>query len=181
MQLKPLQGLEKEKLAKRIQGVDASPTSMEPPPSEVEDPVACEIRAHRHPAEGTGDDRATDIPGRGGRHSISHISSRRVSVFTLTAGGYIKSRTAASTYKAAPGCKGITAHVHQGGRMDVQMRPPPPPTISFFHQQRAEPLQERVINIPRRAAPPGNLVNVLPIEQDEKVTAMITAGIPRYW
>ena len=106
---------------------------------------------------------------------IEDLIEEEECVFTLTAGGYIK-RTAVSTYKAQRrGGKGITAmSTKEEDYVDTVFTASTHDFILFF-TNKGRVHRKKGYQIPEagRTARGTNLVNVLPIEQDEKVTAMI--------
>ena len=176
MQLKRLQGLEKEKLQNEYKELEARIAyfnELLSSEEKIRGVLKDELTAIR---DRYGDDRVTEIQDVEDEIDIEDLIEEEECVFTLTAGGYIK-RTAASTYKAQRrGGKGITAmSTKEEDYVDTVFTASTHDFILFFSPTRAGSTAKRAIRSPRRAAPPGgtNLVNVLPIEQDEKVTAMI--------
>ena len=135
-------------------------------------------RENRYPGGIGGHLLGADASLRGGPVSYTHLEDlieEEECVFTLTAGGYIK-RTAASTYKAQRrGGKGITAmSTKEEDYVDTVFTASTHDFILFF-TNKGRVHRKKGYQIPEagRTARGTNLVNVLPIEQDEKVTAMI--------
>jgi len=175
MQLKRLQGLEREKLEaeyeeleKRIEYYRELLANEEMLKGVLKD----ELVAIR---DKYGDDRLTEIQDVEDEIDIEDLIEEEECVFTLTAGGYIK-RTAASTYKAQRrGGKGITAmSTKEEDYVDTVFTASTHDFILFF-TNKGRVHRKKGYQIPEagRTARGTNLVNVLPIEQDEKVTAMI--------
>ena len=104
---------------------------------------------------------------------IEDLIEEEECVFTLTAGGYIK-RTAASTYKAQRrGGKGITAmSTKEEDYVDTVFTASTHDFILFF-TNKGRVHRKKGYQIPEagRTARGTNLVNVLPIEQDEKAVS----------
>ena len=155
MQLKRLQGLEKEKLQNEYKELEARIAyfnELLSSEEKIRGVLKDELTAIR---DRYGDDRVTEIQDVEDEIDIEDLIEEEECVFTLTAGGYIK-RTAASTYKAQRrGGKGITAMSTKRRTMWTPCSPPPP-TISFsFSPTRAGSTARRAIRSPRRAAPPG--------------------------
>ena len=109
MQLKRLQGLEKEKLQNEYKELEARIAyfnELLSSEEKIRGVLKDELTAIR---DRYGDDRVTEIQDVEDEIDIEDLIEEEECVFTLTAGGYIK-RTAASTYKAQRrGGKGITA------------------------------------------------------------------------
>ena len=175
MRLKALQGLDREKLQNEYQ--------------ELEEKIAYYLRVLGDEnlvkailkeelqaiSDKYGDDRKTEIQDVEDEIDIEDLIEEEECVFTLTAGGYIK-RTAASTYKAQRrGGKGITAmSTKEEDYVDTVFTASTHDFILFF-TNKGRVHRKKGYQIPEagRTARGTNLVNVLPIEQDEKVTAMI--------
>ena len=122
-----------------------------------------------------GDERCTEIQDVEDEIDIEDLIEEEECVFTLTAGGYIK-RTPASTYRAQRrGGKGITAMAtKEEDYVDTVFTASTHDYILFF-TNKGRVHRKKGYQIPEagRTAKGTNLVNVLPIEQEEKVTAMI--------
>ena len=122
-----------------------------------------------------GDDRVTEIAFAEDDLDIEDLIEEEECVFTLTDAGYIK-RTPVSTYKAQRrGGKGITAMTtKEEDYVETVFTASTHDYILFFtnkgrvHRKKGYQIAEA-----GRTAKGTNLVNVLPIEQGEKVTAMI--------
>ena len=122
-----------------------------------------------------GDDRVTEIAFAEDDLDIEDLIEEEECVFTLTDAGYIK-RTPVSTYRAQRrGGKGITAMTtKEEDYVETVFTASTHDYILFFtnkgrvHRKKGYQIAEA-----GRTAKGTNLVNVLPIEQGEKVTAMI--------
>ena len=175
MQLKRLQGLEKEKLQNEYKELEARIAyfnELLSSEEKIRGVLKDELTAIR---DRYGDDRVTEIQAAEDEIDIEDLIEEEECVFTLTAGGYIK-RTAASTYKAQRrGGKGITAmSTKEEDYVDTVFTASTHDFILFF-TNKGRVHRKKGYQIPEagRTARGTNLVNVLPIEQDEKVTAMI--------
>jgi DNA gyrase subunit A len=175
MQLKRLQGLEKEKieaeyaeLQKKIAYYQELLNSEELLKNVLKSELL-EIK------EKYADDRITEIGFAEDDIDIEDLIEEEECVFTMTAAGYIK-RLPASTYRAQNrGGKGITAMTtREEDYVDTLFTSSTHDNILFFtnlgrvHRKKGYQIPEA-----GRTAKGTNIVNVLPIEQDEKVTAMI--------
>ena len=175
MQLKRLQGLEKEKLENEYRELEARIAyfnELLASEEKIRGVLKEELTAIR---DKYGDDRVTEIQDVEDEIDIEDLIEEEECVFTLTAGGYIK-RTAASSYKAQRrGGKGITAMAtKEEDYVDTVFTASTHDYILFF-TNKGRVHRKKGYQIPEagRTAKGTNLVNVLPIEQDEKVTAMI--------
>ncbi|MBP1737144.1 MAG: gyrase subunit [Oscillospiraceae bacterium] len=175
MQLKRLQGLEKEKieaeyaeLQKKIAYFQELLNSSELLRRVLKDELL-EIK------EKYADDRLTEIAFAEDDLDIEDLIEEEECVFTMTSAGYIK-RLPASTYRTQNrGGKGITAMTtREEDYVDTLFTASTHDNILFFtnlgrvHRKKGYQIPEA-----GRTAKGTNIVNVLPIEQGEKVTAMI--------
>ena len=175
MQLKRLQGLEKEKLENEYRELEARIAyfnELLASEEKIRGVLKEELTAIR---DKYGDERVTEIQDVEDEIDIEDLIEEEECVFTLTAGGYIK-RTPASTYRAQRrGGKGITAMAtKEEDYVDTVFTASTHDYILFF-TNKGRVHRKKGYQIPEagRTAKGTNLVNVLPIEQDEKVTAMI--------
>ena len=175
MRLKALQGLDREKLEaeyKELEERIAYFQQLLGSEEMLRGVLKDELSAIR---DKYGDDRVTEIQDVEDEIDIEDLIEEEECVFTLTAGGYIK-RTAASSYKAQRrGGKGITAMAtKEEDYVDTVFTASTHDFILFF-TNKGRVHRKKGYQIPEagRTAKGTNLVNVLPIEQDEKVTAMI--------
>ena len=175
MQLKRLQGLEKEKLENEYRELEARIAyfnELLASEEKIRGVLKEELTAIR---DKYGDERVTEIQDVEDEIDIEDLIEEEECVFTLTAGGYIK-RTAASSYKAQRrGGKGITAMAtKEEDYVDTVFTASTHDFILFF-TNKGRVHRKKGYQIPEagRTAKGTNLVNILPIESDEKVTAMI--------
>ncbi len=175
MQLKRLQGLEKDKLQSEYDALMerinyfnellASESLLR----EVLKTELTEIR------DKFGDDRVTEIAFAEDDLDIEDLIEEENCVFTLTSAGYIK-RLPASTYKAQRrGGKGITAmSTREEDYVETVFTASTHDFILFF-TNKGRVHRKKGYQIPEagRTAKGTNIINILPIEPDEKVTAMI--------
>ena len=126
-------------------------------------------------ADKYGDERRTEIQDVEDEIDIEDLIEEESCVFTLTAGGYIK-RLPVSTYKAQKrGGKGITAMAtKEEDYVDTVFTASTHDYILFFTNM-GKVHRKKGYQIPEsgRTAKGTAMVNVLPLESEEKVTAMI--------
>ena len=175
MRLKALQGLDREKLEaeyKELEERIAYFQQLLGSEEMLRGVLKDELSAIR---DKYGDDRVTEIQDVEDEIDIEDLIEEEECVFTLTAGGYIK-RTPASTYRTQRrGGKGITAMAtKEEDYVDTVFTASTHDYILFF-TNKGRVHRKKGYQIPEagRTAKGTNLVNVLPIEQGEKVTAMI--------
>ena len=175
MRLKALQGLDREKLENEYKELEeriAYFNRLLSDESMLRGVLKDELTAIR---DRYGDDRKTEIQDVEDELDIEDLIEEEECVFTLTAGGYIK-RVPASTYRAQRrGGKGITAMAtKEEDYVDTVFTASTHDFILFF-TNKGRVHRKKGYQIPEsgRTAKGTNLVNVLPIESDEKVTAMI--------
>ena len=175
MRLKALQGLDREKLENEYKDLEARIAYFQQLLSDesmLRGVLKDELTAIR---DKYGDDRKTEIQDVEDELDIEDLIEEEECVFTLTAGGYIK-RTPASTYRTQRrGGKGITAMAtKEEDYVDTVFTASTHDFILFF-TNKGRVHRKKGYQIPEsgRTAKGTNLVNVLPIESDEKVTAMI--------
>ncbi|MBM6925488.1 DNA gyrase subunit A [Pseudoflavonifractor phocaeensis] len=175
MRLKALQGLDREKLEaeyKELEARIAYYNELLASEEKIRGVLKEELIAIR---DKYGDDRVTEIQDVEDEIDIEDLIEEEECVFTLTAGGYIK-RTPASTYRAQRrGGKGITAMAtKEEDYVDTVFTASTHDYILFF-TNKGRVHRKKGYQIPEagRTAKGTNLVNILPVEQEEKVTAMI--------
>ena len=175
MRLKSLQGLEREKLQKEFEELEERISyyrSLLSDPEKVKAVLKEEISAIR---EKYGDVRKTEIQEVEEDFDIEDLIEEEQSVFTLTHGGYIK-RMAASEYSAQRrGGKGIRAMAtKEEDYVDTVFAASTHDSILFFtNLGRVYVKKGYLIPEASRNAKGTSLVNILPVEPGEKVTAMI--------
>jgi len=122
-----------------------------------------------------GDERRTEIAFAEDDLDIEDLIEEEECVFTLTAGGYIK-RVPASTYRAQRrGGKGISAQtLKEEDNVDTLFTASTHDTILFF-SNRGRVYHKKGYQIPEssRTAKGTNMINILPVDSDERINAMI--------
>ena len=175
MRLKALQGLDREKLENEYKELEERIAYFQKLLSDeamLRGVLKDELIAIR---DKYGDDRKTEIQDVEDELDIEDLIEEEACVFTLTAGGYIK-RTPVSTYRTQRrGGKGITAMAtKEEDYVDTVFTASTHDFILFF-TNKGRVHRKKGYQIPEagRTAKGTNLVNILPVESDEKVTAMI--------
>ncbi len=175
MQLKRLQGLEKEKLENEYRELEARIAyfnELLASEEKIRGVLKEELTAIR---DKYGDERVTEIQDVEDEIDIEDLIEEEECVFTLTQAGYIK-RLPASTYKAQRrGGKGITAQaLKEEDYVDTVFTASTHDYILFF-TNRGRVHRKKGYQIPEagRTAKGSNIINILPVEPGEKVTAMI--------
>ena len=175
MRLKALQGLDREKLEAEYRELEERIAYFQKLLSDeamLRGVLKEELTAIR---DKYGDDRRTEIQDVEDELDIEDLIEEEECVFTLTAGGYIK-RTPASTYRTQRrGGKGITAMAtKEEDYVETVFTASTHDYILFFtnmgrvHRKKGYQIAES-----GRTAKGTNIVNILPVEAGEKVTAMI--------
>ena len=175
MRLKALQGLDREKLENEYKELEeriAYFQKLLSDESMLRGVLKDELIAIR---DKYGDDRKTEIQDVEDELDIEDLIEEEECVFTLTEGGYIK-RTPVSTYRTQRrGGKGITAMAtKEEDYVDTVFTASTHDFILFF-TNKGRVHRKKGYQIPEagRTAKGTNLVNILPVESVEKVTAMI--------
>ncbi len=175
MRLKALQGLDREKLEneyKELEGRIAYYNQLLASEEMIRGVLKEELIAIR---DKYGDDRQTEIQDVEDEIDIEDLIEEEECVFTLTAGGYIK-RTAASEYaaqsKGGMGKKGMATK--EEDYVNTVFTASTHDYILFF-TDRGRVFRKKGYQIPEsgRTARGTNLINILQVEQGEKVSAMI--------
>ena len=175
MQLKRLQGLEKEKLEaeyKELEERIAYYNQLLSSEEMIRGVLKDELVAIR---DKYADERVTEIQDVEDEIDIEDLIEEEECVFTLTAGGYIK-RTAASEYaaqsKGGMGKKGMATK--EEDYVNTVFTASTHDYILFF-TDRGRVFRKKGYQIPEsgRTAKGTNLINILQVEQGEKVSAMI--------
>ena len=175
MRLKALQGLDREKLENEYKELEARIdyyNRLLASAEMIRQVLKEELTAIR---DKYGDERKTEIQDVEDEIDIEDLIEEEECVFTLTAAGYIK-RLPASTYKAQRrGGRGITAQsLKEEDYVETLFTASTHDFILFFtsmgrvHRKKGYQIPEA-----GRTAKGTNIVNVLPLEPGEKVTAMI--------
>ena len=175
MRLIALQGLNREKLEaeyKELEEKIAYYNRVLGDPALVRSILKEELQAI---ADKYGDDRKTDIEDVADEIDIEDLIEEETCVFTLTHGGYIK-RVPGDTYRAQKrGGKGITAMAtKEEDFVDTVFTASTHDFILFF-TNKGKVHRKKGYQIPEagRTAKGTAIINVLPLEPEEKVTAMI--------
>ena len=175
MRLKALQGLDREKLEaeyKELEGRIAYYNELLASEEMIRGVLKDELTAIR---DKYGDDRVTEIQDVEDEIDIEDLIEEEECVFTLTDGGYIK-RTAASEYaaqgKGGQGKKGMATK--EEDYVNTVFTASTHDYILFF-TDRGRVFRKKGYQIPEsgRTARGTNLINILQVEQGEKVSAMI--------
>lgn len=175
MRLRALQGLEKEKLLAEFEELSkkiAYYTDLLSSAEKIQAVVRTELLEIR---EKFADERQTEIAMVENEIDIEDLIEEEECVFTLTAAGYIK-RLPSSTYKAQRrGGKGISAQsLREEDYVDTLFTASTHDHILFFTSS-GRVYRKKGYQIPEasRTAKGSNIVNILPLEAGERVTAMI--------
>ena len=175
MRLKALQGLDREKLENEYREIEeriAYYKSLLADENLLRGVLKDELLEIR---EKYGDDRKTEIGFAEDDIDIEDLIEEEDCVFTLTAAGYIK-RLPSSTYRTQRrGGKGITAQTLKEEDVVETLFTASTHDHILFFTNRGRVHHRKGYQIPEagRTAKGTNIVNVLPVESGEKVTAMI--------
>lgn len=175
MRLRALQGLEKDKILgefDELQKKIAYYTELLASEEKIREVIKEELLQIR---DKFGDERKTEIATIEEDFDIEDLIEEEESIFTLTAAGYIK-RLPSSTYKAQKrGGKGISAQsLREEDYVDTLFTASTHDHILFFTSS-GRVYRKKGYQIPEasRTAKGTNIVNILPLEPGERVTAMI--------
>jgi DNA gyrase subunit A len=175
MRLRALQGLEKEKLEAEFHELEQKISyfsELLSSPERIQSVVREELTQIR---DKFGDERKTEIAMVEDDIDIEDLIEEEECVFTLTSAGYIK-RLPSSTYKAQRrGGKGISAQsLREEDYVDTLFTASTHDYILFF-TNAGRVYRKKGYQIPEssRTAKGTNIVNILPLESGERVTAMI--------
>ena len=175
MRLIALQGLNREKLEAEYQELEARIAYYDQLLSDegmLRGVLKDELTAIR---DKFGDERVTEIQDVEDEIDIEDLIEEEECVFTLTNAGYIK-RTPASTYKAQRrGGKGITAMSTKEEDFVETVFTASTHDFILFFSNRGRVYRKKGYQIPEsgRTAKGSNIINLLPVEQEERITAMI--------
>ena len=175
MRLKALQGLDREKLEKEYAELEeriAYYESLLADPEKIKGVLKDELAALR---DKFGDARKTEIQDVEDEIDVEDLIEEEECVYTLTHGGYIK-RLPASEYRAqGRGGKGIRAMAtREEDSVETVFTASTHDYILFF-TSFGRVYRKKGYQIPEagRAARGTNIVNILPVEPGEKVSAML--------
>ncbi len=175
MRLIALQGLNREKLQAEYDELQSRITRFQEllaSESMLREVLKTELLEIR---EKFGDERVTEIGFAEDDLDIEDLIEEENCVFTLTSAGYIK-RLPASTYRSQKrGGRGITAMSTKEEDFVETVFTASTHDFILFFTNKGRVHRKKGYQIPEagRTAKGTNLVNILPIEGDEKVTAMI--------
>ena len=175
MRLRALQGLEKEKLEAEFNELQQKIDYFNDLLSSAEKIQAVVRQELLEIRDKFGDVRKTEIATVEDDLDIEDLIEEEECIFTLTAAGYIK-RLPSSTYKAQRrGGKGISAQsLREEDYVDTLFTASTHDHILFF-TSAGRVYRKKGYQIPEasRTAKGSNIVNILPVEPGERVTAMI--------
>lgn len=175
MRLRALQGLEKEKLEAEFNELQQKIDYFNDLLSSAEKIQAVVRQELLEIRDKFGDVRKTEIATVEDDLDIEDLIEEEECIFTLTAAGYIK-RLPSSTYKAQRrGGKGISAQsLREEDYVDTLFTASTHDHILFF-TSAGRVYRKKGYQIPEasRTAKGSNIVNILPLEPGERVTAMI--------
>ena len=175
MQLKRLQGLEREKLQAEYEELErriAYYRSILEDPEKVKQVLKDELIALR---DKYGDERRTEIQDIEDDIDIEDLIEEETCVFTLTHGGYIK-RVPADEYTAQKrGGKGVKAQALRDEDYVETVFTASTHDYILFFTNTGKAYRKKGYLIPEagRAARGTNIVNILPLEPGEKVNVML--------
>ena len=175
MQLKRLQGLERDKLLaeyKELEEKIAYYASLLADEEKMKGVLKDELLEIK---EKYGDDRRTAIEQVEDEIDIEDLIEEETCVFTMSNAGYLK-RTPASAYRSQRrGGKGVNAMTTREEDYVTTLFTSSTHDYILFFTNNGKVHRKKGYQIPEagRTAKGTNLVNVLPVEQGEKVTAMI--------
>ncbi len=175
MRLKALQGLDREKLQAEYDELEsriAYYRSLLADPELIKGVLKDELTAIR---DKYGDDRLTEIQDVEEEIDFEDLIDEEECVYTLTDAGYIK-RVAASEYRSqGRGGKGIKAQTLRDEDFVHTVFTASTHDYILFFTNLGRAYRKKGYNIPEagRSSKGTNLVNLLPLDPGEKVTAMI--------
>ena len=175
MRLGQLSGMERIKIEEDLAGILEKINSLEEilrTPSMVYDIIRTELTAIK---EKFGDDRRTVIETVSGEVDIEDLIPEQQSVITLTHGGYIKRQPIEVYRTQRRGGRGISGVARKDEDFVEDMFITSTHDYVLFFTNRGKMYRMKGYEIPEtgRAARGSHVVNLLPIEKDEKISAMI--------
>ena len=175
MRLGQLSGMERIKIEDELAGLLEKISKLEEilrTPSMVYDIIRTELTAIR---DKFGDDRRTDIETISGEVDIEDLIPEQQSVITLTHGGYIKRQPVEVYRTQRRGGRGISGVARKDEDFVEDMFITSTHDYVLFFTNRGKMYRMKGYEIPEtgRAARGSHVVNLLPIEKDEKISAMI--------
>jgi DNA gyrase subunit A len=177
MQLRRLQGLEREKIEAEYAALQEKIAYYIELLSDADKMTQLLITELEEIRDKYGDVRKTEIAAVEDEIDIEDLIDEEECVYTLTNAGYIK-RQPASTYRAQRrGGRGITAMTTREEDYVENILSASTHDYILFFTNKGRAFRRKGYQIPEagRAAKGTNIVNLLPIESGERVTAMIKA------
>jgi DNA gyrase subunit A len=177
MQLRRLQGLEREKIEAEYNALQekiAHYLDLLADEAKMTELLITELREIR---DKYGDERKTEIADVEDEIDIEDLIDEEECVYTLTNAGYIK-RMPASVYRAQRrGGRGVTAMTTREADYVENILSASTHDYVLFFTNRGRAFRRKGYQIPEagRTAKGTNIINLLPIETGERVTAMIRA------
>ena len=175
MRLKALQGLDREKLEKEYAELEERIAYYEgllADPEKIKGVLKDELAAIR---DKYGDERKTEIQDVEDEIDVEDLIEEEECVYTLTHGGYIK-RMAASEYRAqGRGGKGVRAMTTREEDYVETVSTASTHDYILFFTNFGRVYRKKGYQIPEagRTARGTNIVNIIPVEPGEKVSAML--------
>ena len=175
MRLKALQGLDREKLQTEYDELEkkiAYYLSLLEDPEKLKGVLKDELLAI---AEKYGDERQTEIQDVADEIDVEDIIAEEQCVFTLSHNGYIK-RTPAAEYRAqSRGGKGVRGMATREEDYVESVFTASTHDFLLFFSSRGQVYVRKGYQIPEagRSARGTNIVNILPLEPEEKISAML--------
>ena len=175
MRLGQLSGMERIKIEEELAGISEKVRQLEEilsAPSMVYDIIRTELTAIK---DKFGDDRRTAIETVSGEVDIEDLIPEQLSVITLTHGGYIKRQPMEVYRTQRRGGRGISGVARKDEDFVEDMFITSTHDYVLFFTNRGKMYRMKGYEIPEtgRAARGSHVVNLLPIEKDEKISAMI--------
>ena len=175
MRLKALQGLDREKLQTEYDELEkkiAYYLSLLEDPEKLKGVLKDELLAI---AEKYGDERQTEIQDVADEIDVEDLIAEEQCVFTLSHNGYIK-RTPAAEYRAqSRGGKGVRGMATREEDYVESVFTASTHDFLLFFSSRGQVYVRKGYQIPEagRSARGTNIVNILPLELEEKISAML--------
>ena len=175
MRLKALQGLDREKLQNEYDELEkkiAYLVSLLEDPEKLKGVLKDELLAI---ADKYGDDRKTEIQDVEDEIDMEDLIAEEECVFTLSHNGYIK-RTPAAEYRAqSRGGKGVRGMATREEDYVESVFTASTHDFILFFSSRGQVYVRKGYQIPEagRSARGTNIVNILPLEPEEKISAML--------
>ena len=175
MQLRRLQGLDREKLQKEYEDLEAKIAyyrALLADPEKIKGVLKDELIAIR---DKYGEDRVTEIQDVENEIDIEDLIEEEDCVFTLTSGGYIKRVPAAEYTAQKRGGKGVRAQALREEDYVQTVFTASTHDFILFFTDSGKVYRRKGYQIPEgsRTARGTNIVNIIPVEPGERVSAML--------